>query len=194
MSRPTTAHDELDQRIYDAYQAFGPSDEQRARVLESLTTSTREQDTPPRGHGATRRPIVITLVALAAAACFAIAVLVVPPSVELGVGGTADAPAMMAEEEAVAYEDDSAVDNAAEDYDLAEKNAIVQETVAQETADQRTVTLEDGTTLVVGDALEEEPAWDELEDATSNTGETCQVTDRSYVRFDGDPTWYELLP
>ena len=192
---------ELQVLVHDAYEAVVPEQGASDRVLAALLEAQNDVRPSPRR-------VRVWWIALPVAACLALAVALVQVR-------TASGPAMSAD--AVVQEKSGAkseaVDEAAEAnaQNVASSDAAVSTEVApmssgeaadagvvdNETSDTeapiRVVTLNDGSSYVVGDALDEEPTQDTVEEVVLD-GRTCVVANHEALRFEGEDVWYELKP
>lgn len=166
---------QFDQLVHDAYESFGPDEEARGRVLLSL----QEAKASKGAQG--RRGVRPWLVALPVAACLALAAVLIQTNDIAPVRETTMVSDETVDNETVADEEVA--------YESASEPS--EKTVVEE-ADE-VVTLADGSSFVVGDVLEGEPAYESVEEAQVD-GRPCVVADRAFVRFEGEDTWYELYP
>lgn len=207
---------EFNKRVHDAYESLGPTDDAHDRVLAALREAQDARESRELQEPQARQPVFatrMTRVVLPLAACLVVAITAVSvwaiaPSTQPS--GTNESSAVRLRQEESAYDSDAAkgaapesaaapADAAAEKSsafeDAAEAGSAAEEEVPLAPA-ERTVTLDDGSTFVLGDALAKTPTWTMTEDAQLWDGEQtapCQVADRQFVYVDEDGLWYELV-
>lgn len=207
---------EFDKRVYDAYESLGPTDEARNRVFAALREAQDARESHEQHEPQVRQPVFAARairVALPLAACLVVAITAVSvwaiaPSARPS--GTNESSAMRLKQEEPLHESDAAkgatpesdaapADAAAEKSsafeDAAEAGSVAEEEAPLAPA-ERTVTLDDGSRFVLGDALAKTPTWTTAEDAQLWDGEQtvpCKVADRQFVYVDEDGLWYELV-
>lgn len=187
MSEKTMDDLRLNERVYDAYQSFSPSDEAAERVLASLRKAQGEAPTPmTQSSTLAKQPVRWWKVALPLAACLALAVVMVQlqaPHGSSAVNAESAESATPEQQEYVAESDAATEPDATAGSDAA-IGPIPEEVV---------VTLADHATYVVGEPLDEPPTFSALEEAAAND-RPCVVADRAYMRYAGEETWYTISP
>ena len=195
----------LEGRVRAAYDAMGPSDEARERVLQALTGEGEATSRTPAARS--RRPLVL-VVALAAAACVALAVVLVrapspvaSDSMAANATKADEAPAAGVAPAADEAEEYAAQDVAAMGAD--EREAAVQDSVAKQTAPAMPacplVTLADGARRQVVGPATDDVDESEVEAAVASSADgarsvACEVAEGRFVRYEDDPVWYDTAP
>lgn len=175
--------EELAQRVYDAYDAFSPSEDVQGRVLDALRA--HEHEGALASHGQNRRGSrVWWLLALPAAACLALIALVnVGPQ-------RSEAPAQM---DAVAKTEERVT------MSMEDVESYMEPSLAQE---YPIVALAQGPTLKVGDvALDFVDEGDAVQATASTEGGMQEIpcwvvggADGYHVRYEEEGVWYEAMP
>ena len=188
----------LDVRMRNAYEAMAPTDDAQKRVLESLRRVEKEQE--GQAH-TTLKPTHRRMwwIALPAAACVLVALVVVSLTVMAPSQTKPQQAAPTTNQRQLPEEsyETGAADAVASDEEMvaSEENAAANN--MYQAAPYKRVTTASGTTFTVGEAVLDEPAYSNLEDATAYNPESsktasCVVADEQFVRFENDSSWYRL--